>query len=342
MGKVKDQVYIKQLYLTQINKKHNKIENVLIYCQRKLILLFIAAVRCVSRFPNRSFLLLCGDIEKNPGPFDASKLSTLNDAIFGAQNGIKFLLFNARSIKKKYQDISNLLRQLDSETIVIVTETWISEEQSLNINLSVEHNFLHKNRSQQTRAAKGGGVGIRIPKNIYFKRRREFELADPKFFETLWLELGNPLTEKCLINFSYCPHQSLGDFFLDELSAEVSNAFSATDNILLFGDYNNDMLSVNGKKNLQNFAKGLGLQLSNIDIPTRINNNKRSLIDHCFSTNEQITIWKVCLPPFDIDHNVIFFQSKLFLLEEKQNYFFKRDTKNFVNEKFNRDLALAD
>ena len=124
----------------------------------------------------------------------------------------KFLLFNARSIQNKYQDISNLLQQLDSETIVIVTETWMSEEQSLNINLSAEHIFLHKNRSQ-TGAAKGGGVGIWIPKNIIFKRRRQFELADPKFFETLWLALGNPLTEKCLINISFCLHQSLGDFF---------------------------------------------------------------------------------------------------------------------------------
>ena len=102
------------------------------------------------------------------------------------------------------------------------------------------------------------------------------------------------------------------------------------------------MLSVNGKKNLQNFAAGLRLQLSNIDIPTRISNNNRSLIDHCFSTNEQITGWKVCLPPLDINHNVIFFQSELFLLEEKQNYFIEQDTKIFVDEKFNRDLAFAD
>ena len=151
----------------------------------------------------------------------------------------------------------------------------MSEDQSWNINLSAEHNFLHKNPSHQTGAAKGGGVGIWIPKKINFKHKREFELGDPKFFETLWLEIGNPLTEKCLINISYCPHQSLGDFFLDELSAEVSNAFSATDNILLFGDYNIDMLSVNGQKSLQNFAAGLGLQISNIDIPTRISNKKK-------------------------------------------------------------------
>ena len=48
MGNVKDQVYIKQRYLTQVNKRHDHLENVLIYFQRKLILLFIAAVRWVS------------------------------------------------------------------------------------------------------------------------------------------------------------------------------------------------------------------------------------------------------------------------------------------------------
>ena len=128
---MKDQVYIKQRYLNQVNKKLDDLENVLIYFQRKLILIYIAAVCCVSLFPNRSFLLLCGDIEKNPGLFDASKLSTLDDAIFGAQKSIKFLLFSARSIQNKYQDLSNLLQHLDSETVVIVTDTCMSEEQSL-------------------------------------------------------------------------------------------------------------------------------------------------------------------------------------------------------------------
>ena len=99
------------------------------------------------------------------------------------QNGIKFLCSqHAHSIQNKYQDISNLLQQLDSENIVIVTETWMSEEQSLNINHSAEQNFMHKNRSHQTGGAKCGGVGIWIPKKKDFEHRREFELADPIFF----------------------------------------------------------------------------------------------------------------------------------------------------------------
>ena len=45
---------------------------------------------------------------------------------------------------------------------------------------------MHKNRSHQTGAAKGVGAGICIPEKINFKCT-EFELADPKSFETLWL-----------------------------------------------------------------------------------------------------------------------------------------------------------
>ena len=63
-------------------------------------------------------------------PFDASNCSTLEFALFGAQNCIKFLVFNACSIQNKYQDISNLLEQLDSETIALVTETWMDERRT--------------------------------------------------------------------------------------------------------------------------------------------------------------------------------------------------------------------
>ena len=34
LGNVKDKVYIKQRYLTQVNKKHDNLENVLIYFQK--------------------------------------------------------------------------------------------------------------------------------------------------------------------------------------------------------------------------------------------------------------------------------------------------------------------
>ena len=97
----------------------------------------------------RKPLLLCGDVEKNPGPFNTSNLSTFNKVLDPCQKCLKFFLINARSIQNKYEDLSNLLEQLDSQTILIVTETWVSEQQDTNFNISNEHLFLQKARSKQ-------------------------------------------------------------------------------------------------------------------------------------------------------------------------------------------------
>ena len=154
-----------------------------------------------------------------------------------------FLIINARSTQNKYEDLSNLLEQLDSQTILIVTKTWISEQQDTNFNINNEHFFLQKSRSKQTVVQRGGGVGVWIPTHFKVKRKKEFEIANAIFFESMWLEINEPLKDKCLVNISYNPSKNLSDFFLNELSAEVSNAYSLTDNLLLFGDYNIDQLN---------------------------------------------------------------------------------------------------
>ena len=106
------------------------------------------------------------------------------------------------------------------------------------------------------------------------------------FFESMWLENNEP-QDKCLVNISYNPSKNLSDFFLNKLSAEVSNAYSLTDN-LLFGDYNIDQFNKKEKEILDNFTSGLALNPTNVDTPSRISTTNQSLIDHCFMTKNQI------------------------------------------------------
>ena len=108
----------------------------------------------------------------------------------------------------------------------------------------------------------------------------------------MWLEINEPLKDKCLVNISYNPSKNLSDFFLNELSAEISNAYSLTDNLLLFGDYNIDQFNKKEKEILDNFTSGLALN-PNVDTPTRISKTNQSLIDNCFMTKNQIAEWKV-------------------------------------------------
>ena len=68
------------------------------------------------------------------------------------------------------------------------------------------------------------------------------------FFESLWIEVTEPLKEKLLINVAYCSNVTLSKFFLDELTSEISNVYSSTDNLILFGDYNINILRETGKQ----------------------------------------------------------------------------------------------
>ena len=163
------------------------------------------------------------------------------------------------------------------------------------------------------------------------------------FYESVWLEINEPLKDKCLVNLWYNPSKSLSECFFKQLSAEVSNAYSLTDALLLFGDYNIHQFNKKEKEILDAFTSGLALNPTNVDTPTRISKTNQSLIDHCFMIKNQIVEWEVCLPPIDVDHNIIFYQSNFEMIGWNEDiYFFRRNIKIFSGENFNRDLAFAD
>ena len=300
-------------------------------------------VRFLCNLVLRRTFLLCGDVEKYSGPFKTSNLSTFDKVLDPSQKCLKFFLINACSIQNKYEVLLNFFEQLSLQTILIVTEKWISEQQDFNFNISKEHLFLQKARSKQTRVQRGRGDEVLIPRHFNVKRKKEFGIAKANFFESMWLEVNERLKDKCLVNISYNPIKNLSDFSLNELSAEVSNAYSLTVNLLLFGDYNIDQFNKKEKIILVKFTSGLALKPTNMDTPTRISKTNQSLINHCFMKKNQIVEWKGCLPPIEVDHNIIFYRSNLEMIGRNEDTYFFRSNMKFVSgEKFNTDLAFAD
>ena len=105
-------------------------------------LLHLKAVRFLCNLFLRKTLILCGDVEKNPGPFNKSNMSTFDKVLDPFQKCLKFFLIKARSIQSNYEDLSNWLEQLDLQTVIILTETWVSEQQDTNFNISNKPFFL--------------------------------------------------------------------------------------------------------------------------------------------------------------------------------------------------------
>ena len=176
--------------------------------------------------------------------------------------------------------------------------------------LTASHTFFGKCRSDKTGASKGG-VGIFVPKTYSISINSSIETVDESFFESIWVELTDPLTEKLLFNVSYCPNKRLGQYFPDQLSTELSVAYSVTDNVILLGDYNMNYLNKTEKSKLDIFASNLGLEIVNLRDATRCTDKNFTLIDHCFISKDQIIAHNVTTTLFNTDHFLVISESNL-------------------------------
>ena len=130
---------------------------------------------------------------------------------------------------------------------------------------------------------------------------------------------------------------------MNDLSAQVSNAYSLTDNLLIFDDYNIDQFNKKEKELLDNFASGLALNPTNVDTPTCITKTNQLLIDHWFKTKRSNCRMKSLFAPIEVDHNIIFYQSKLERTGRNEDrFFFLKEHDPFSGEKFNSEVTFAD
>ena len=206
-----------------------------------------------------------GDIEANPGPAQIEKLKTIDQYYKEknrTDNDLKFWYMNCRSLNNKYEKLSKFL----SKSFLAVTETWIKENITIPDSfLCTSHQCIHQPRSSLTELERGGGVGIWTPKQFSIKIRNDLSTINWSFFfESLWIEVIEPLKEKLLINVVYATFMSSSNLnlskFLDEITSEISNVYSSTDNLILFGDYNINILKETAKQLLNNFIADDGLQ----------------------------------------------------------------------------------
>ena len=103
-------------------------------------------------------------------------------------------------------------------------------------------------------------------------------------FESAWKEcnFNNDVSKKKkqLINESYNPNKALLNTFIEELSTSIDYAITENKPINLMGDYNLDCLNKKEKECLDTLMVPYGRNIKNINIPTRISGNCKSLLDY--------------------------------------------------------------
>jgi hypothetical protein len=281
-------------------------------------------------------LIICGNIEVNPGFNPTHAYSGADITSYMKSKGTKILHMNARSLGSKLDEIKVLIEELKPD-LFCVSETWFNRDIS-DIEVQINEYFLIRNDRSDGRA--GGGVAV------YIRQNRNFEfdvLNNSSNFEFITLKLKYKNKRAFYVSSVYRPPDSnLSTNGWNELLERLLCP-SGSEHIIL-GDLNIDLLKPDSKVWVNN-VKSTGYDQI-IEKETRITDTTASLIDHIYvSLIDNISNSGTIDIPIS-DHQFIFVSRKLnFRLKynnKKREFLEVRLWKNFNFDKLLEILNKVD
>ena len=251
---------------------------------------------------------------------------------FPKEKGIKVSHLNIRSLRNKIHDLEILLKDYPYE-LISLTETWLDEFICNNMITVNGYNLERKDRAEH-----GGGVCCYIRSNIPYIRR--YDLEDDEL-ELLWIEI-KPRNETSFFVGTVYRQPSGSISFFDVLENNLDKAAAFSDRIVLLGDFNCNMLTVNSLSNrLNELSSSTGLNQL-IHEPTRVTPNSSTLIDLIYASNSlgqlQCGVQSIGFS----DHSLVYALTKVSAhrLTPKISRF--RSFRTFDENSFLSDLASID
>ena len=289
-------------------------------------------------------LLMCGDVESNPGPFAYEHFVT---NIRNYSDNLKFTLLNARGIRTKYTEFANIVHDLGKNSIVAVTETWLDNDDNLEpwkIG-GDRHCVFAQHRNKETSGHnKGGGVMLIIPSHMQPILREDLSTVSTSAFESLWVEFRLPTCKsKALINVAYCPHKRYSSCFFEQMASDISAVYSESKQVYLLGDYNVDYLEDFDQRKMKEFLNNLDLTIINTVAPTRITDQTSTLIDHFICSNEKKAYnYMITDANFFSDHCMCTFVDKTPIPKPKTIPYFTFCRRGYSAQRFCEELSITD
>ena len=167
-------------------------------------------------------LLVSGDIESNPGQVNLR------------EHSVSVLHCNIRSIRNKLDYIIDNFYDFEC---LCFTETHL-DNNIANADICLTKDFSIPYRKDRTNH--GGGILVYINSNLLHKRRSDLEVF---WEESLWVEIKIN-NQQYLLGTFYSPKPQDQHFF-EALDRNIEKAMEVSENIIILGDLNEDLLNIN-------------------------------------------------------------------------------------------------
>lgn len=240
---------------------------------------------------------------------------------------MKIAHVNIRSLFTGFIEFSALVinKQFD---VVMVTETWLSDDVLSDIVAIPGYRFIRKDRS-----TRGGGVGAYI--NLSYKcHELTFDFLVSAQLEYLFIKINLPSFSLAIGTFYRPPNTNINNF-LNDFDEFLSIVCPMVDEVICMGDFNVNLFNI-GNPIDSCFQSFNFTQL--INEPTRITGTSSTLIDPIFVSNNSIVnnFGTISMDGIS-DHKMVFcdIKTKSFKMKPKNVVY-----RNFKN--FDLNLFLAD
>ena len=257
-----------------------------------------------------------------------SPIEQLNHDLKNDKKWLRVAHINARSIPGHITELIRIISGTDCD-IVGVSETFIKSDTPLNRCNIDNYNLYTENRTHTTQ----GGVAFYVKKNIKVKK-----IKVPKNInhpELICLELdikGIKVAVICAYKTPRLSYTSFGNII--EFLADINSKY---DHTITMGDFNVDQLDKTSPCYnflFSNLIQPLSLKQI-IEKPTRIDGNKKSLIDLILLNNPaNMKQWGVTDIPGISDHHMVYMTYALKRPKFEPKIITKRDFSKFSSDNF--------
>ena len=189
---------------------------------------------------------------------------------------------NIQSIKAKGDKLISYLSLLKRKfDIICLTETWYGEEKIAEIFFEQYMGF-YSNRLSR----KGGGACILISKKLNCQLTETLNV-NSDFVEAVFVEILSN-NKKVIVGSVYRPPNTNFDAFINFIESELQPMTSNSSELYVCGDFNLDLLKINGVDSSSSIFYNTMSSLSLLPViskPTRITDETGTLIDNIFTNN---------------------------------------------------------
>ena len=250
---------------------------------------------------------------------------------------------NCRSLVNKEEELQQIIDEI-SPDIICLTETWFDDSVPSQAFVPENYSIIRKDREEAFKQMygrnKGGGVAVLHKQHIKVEKKT---YLTEKVEEILWVQVRTK--QSFMLGTIYRAEYT--DILKSEghesiLEENIRKAAEITDNIIVTGDFNIDMLDPESKDTqaLKDSYEGYNLE-QHILKPTRVNksNLKPSIIDHIWASSASNLIKSTGTFDGISDHMGIYMRLNQNSPDIPDSKIIFRNYKNYNAEQFCAELA---